>query len=154
MDLPPGLMHTLAQTHLFTDAQRYVILRISHDQYHEAHALLAQHTAPFAALVVDKDEVTLVVAAALWETARPTLSVVDETPLYRLITFDLPLDLGLVGYLATLCGVIAEAGISIISLSAFSRDHIFVQEDDFDRAWATLRDFIRLCQAQEIDDRV
>lgn len=154
MDLPPGLVHIIAQTHLFTDTRRYVILRIAPEQFEEAHRLLARHEASFSTLMVDKDEVTLIISKELWDTARPTLSVVDAAQVYRLITFDLPLDLGLVGYLATLCSVIADEGISLFVLSSFSRDHILVLEEDFDRSWSALRDFIRLCQAQEIDDAV
>jgi hypothetical protein len=35
--------------------------------------------------------------------------------------------------------VLAAAGVPILALSAFSRDHIFVPADAFDTAWAVLR---------------
>ncbi|MBN2393480.1 MAG: ACT domain-containing protein [Anaerolineae bacterium] len=74
--------------------------------------------------------------------------MLDVSPPYRLITFDIPLDWGVIGYLAALTSELAEAGISIIALSAFSRDHIFVAEIDFDRAWDVLDTFIRACREQ------
>lgn len=149
MDFPPGLVHVIAQTHLFTDARDYVILRTAPDQADAAQALFSQLDEPFSALMRDKDEVTLVLPADVWAKTHPLLDVLDESTLYRLITFDLPLELGLIGYLATLTSAVAEEGVSIFSVSAFSRDHIFVPEEDFERAWDALRDLIRSCQAQE-----
>lgn len=149
MDLPPGLIHTVAKTRLFTDAQDYVILHISPEQLQEALALLADIKRPFVSFVHDKNEVTLLLPEDIWRDYRPMLPVLDEASGYRLITFDLPLDLGLVGYLAILTGVLAEKGISIFAISAFSRDHILVSQDDFDQAWDALWAFIRVCQEQE-----
>ena len=149
MDLPPGLVHIVAQTRLFTDARDYVILRIAPDQAGAAEALFSRLDESFSALVRDKDEVTLVLPVDVWEKSQPLLDVLDESSNYRLITFDLPLELGLIGYLATLVSTVADGGVSIFSVSAFSRDHIFVPEEDFERAWDALRALIRSCQAQE-----
>lgn len=151
MVLPPGLAHIFAQTHLFTDAQSYVILHVALDQVQSATQLLSQMNtlSSFTALVHDKDEVTLLLPLDVWERLKPLLCVVDASPGYRLITFDISLDLGLVGYMATLTAVLAEQGISIFAISTFSRDHIFVREQDFDRAWDVLSDLIRTCQEQE-----
>jgi uncharacterized protein len=149
MDLPPGLVHIVAQTHLFTDARDYVILRTAPDQAGAAETLFSKLDEPFSALVRDKDEVTLVLPVDVWEKEQPFLDILDESSNYRLITFDLPLELGLVGYLATMTSTVAEEGVSIFSVSAFSRDHIFVPEEDFERAWDALRALIRSCQTQE-----
>lgn len=104
---------------------------------------------PFSAYVYDKDEITLVLSQEIWDQVRPQVTALAVSSGYRLITFDVPLDLGLVGYLATLAAVIADAGVSIFPVSAFSRDHILVAEADFDRAWKVLYAFIRSCQTQE-----
>ena len=49
---------------------------------------------------------------------------------YRVIPFDIILDLGLVGYLSVVSAVLAEAGISIYALSTYLRDYILVKSDD------------------------
>jgi hypothetical protein len=154
MVLPPGLTHIFAETHLFTDAQSYVILHVALDQAQAVEQVLAQNDALssstlFSAFIRDKDEVTVLLPFNTWERLKPMLSVVDASSGYRLITFDISLDLGLVGYMATLTAVLAEQGISIFAISTFSRDHIFVQERDFDRAWEALSHLIRTCQTQE-----
>jgi len=43
---------------------------------------------------------------------------------------------------------LADVGISLFALSAFSRDHVFVPEVDFARAWDTLDVFINTCRAR------
>ncbi|MBN1486769.1 MAG: ACT domain-containing protein [Anaerolineae bacterium] len=149
MELPPGLLHIMKQTHLFTDGVNYVILRLPQQQAPAAARLLVKLTTPFKALVLDKDELTLVLSQQAWEELEYPLEIIAQSPTYRLITFDLPLDLGLVGYLATLSAILAEAGISIFPVAAFSRDHILVQAEEFDRAWEALRTFLHTCQELE-----
>ncbi len=149
MSLPPGLRHVVAQTHLFTDAQTYVIIRLPLTQIAEAALLVKQLRSPLVSLTWDKDELSLILPAEAWGSWRPSFETLSESPEYRLITFDLPLDLGLVGYLALMAAAVAEAGVSIYPVSGFSRDHFFVPAEDFERAWEALRQLIRTCQAEE-----
>lgn len=149
MQLPPGLLHVIAETRLFTDGRPYIIVSLPSTQLAKASELLLHTREPFSALLFDKDEVTLVISREAWELAHWSVDVSAVSPDYRLITFDLPLDLGLVGYIATLTSTVAEQGISVFPLSAFSRDHILVPADDFDRAWEALLHLIQTCRQQE-----
>ncbi len=151
MTLPPGLRHVIAETRLFTDGRPYVIVGLSISQLAAASELLLRTQAPFSALLYDKDEVTLIIAREVWDLSALALDVAAISPDYRLITFDLPLDLGLVGYIATLTSVVAEQGVSVFPVSAFSRDHILVPADDFDRAWDALLNFIQACRREEME---
>jgi len=149
MTLPPGLRHVIAETRLFTDGRPYVIAGLSASQLAAASELLLRTQAPFSALLYDKDEVTLIIAREVWDLSGLALDVSAISPDYRLITFDLPLDLGLVGYIATLTSVVAEQGVSVFPVSAFSRDHILVPADDFERAWDALLNFIQTCRRED-----
>jgi len=147
----PELIHILAQTDLFTDGKAYRILKVGLVQ-EECNAFGAEAwPASFWACIRDKDEMTLVLAQESVAQLPASVTVLDSSPPYRLITFDIPLDWGVTGYLAALTSVLAGAGISLFALSAFSRDHIFVAETDFDRAWDVLGGFIHTCRAQ-VDD--
>ncbi len=147
--LPPGLQHVIAETKLFTDARDYVILRLPRDHDEQARQIIEHCQSYTAFFGKDKDEITLVVPLQVWQPLTPTVDQVEESTDYRLITFDLPVDLELVGYLATLASAVAEVGVSIFSVSMFSRDHFFVPAEDFERAWAVLHDLIRDCQENE-----
>lgn len=48
------------------------------------------------------------------------------------------LDFGAVGVLASLAGPLADAGVSIFSISTYDTDYILVRQSDLDRAIAAL----------------
>ena len=49
-----------------------------------------------------------------------------------------PLDFSLVGILAKIAGILAEAGISIFAVSTYNTDYILIKADQFDRAVTVL----------------
>ncbi len=149
MELPVELCHIFAQTRLYTDGREYVTVSVPLENLYDGVALLAKLAEPFSAVVVDKDELTLVLPVEMWEVVQDGLDWTRESSSYRLITFDVPLELGLVGYLATLTHVVAEAGASLLAFSAYQRDHLLVPQQDFERVWNTLSDFIISCQRAE-----
>ena len=144
----PELIRIFAQTGLFTDGKVYLILKVGRARGECIPTGLEAWPASFWAWVRDKDELTLVLAQDCVAQLPSSVMVLDVSPPYRLITFDISLDWGVVGYLAALTSVLAEVGISLFALSAFSRDHILVAAADFDRAWDELDAFIRACRAQ------
>ena len=88
-------------------------------------------------------------ALAVIRAGGETTWVVDEARLpaggtlavelgWRLITFDMVLPFGLVGFLAAVAGALARDGVSLFALSAYSTDHILVRDFDLDRAEASL----------------
>jgi hypothetical protein len=138
MDFTPPDALRGAQWYL--DAQRYVAARLAPDAVTAAAAILAEQDRPFHALIVDKDEVTLIAPLDLLEiTAQRFASITRSGLVYRLITLDTELPPEAVGILATLTRSLAQAGIPILALSAFSRDHLFVPEDRADEALSLLR---------------
>ncbi len=147
-ELPPGLTHIFGHTQLHTDDSEYVIVGFSREQVADALFLFSRLGVPFSTAVVDRDEVTLLVPWESWQQVRDEVDSYDEARGYRLITYDSPTDLGLVGFIATLSGLLAEAGISIFSVSAYTRDHMLVQEEDLGRAVKILREFIADCRSR------
>jgi hypothetical protein len=148
--LQPELLHLLAQTDLFTDGKTYVLVKIGAAQVEYIAQEPSAWPEPFWACMHDKDEVSLVLTQEAFARSL-SISPLDISSPYRLITFDIRLDWDVVGYLAALTAVLAEAGISIFALSAFSRDHLFVPQVDFNRAWDVLSAFLRTCREQVAD---
>ena len=58
----------------------------------------------------------------------------EKTGTYKLITFNIVLDLSIVGFMATVSKKLADAGISIYAISTYLRDHILVQSEDAENA--------------------
>ncbi len=148
MVLSSNLGYVFGQTRLTTDDREYVIVSLPPDDLREGMALMAQVTEPFSAAVVEGTELTLVLARTVWDGIQERLPAAQWVSGYRLIGFDLPADLELVGYIATLTNVLAEAGASVLVFSGYQRDHLLVPEADFERAWEALETFINTCRQQ------
>jgi hypothetical protein len=58
---------------------------------------------------------------------------------WKVITFDMVLPFGLVGFLAAVSGELAKAGISIFAVSAYSTDHVLIKKRDLKKAVACLK---------------
>jgi uncharacterized protein len=128
-----------AQAALYTDHTLYILVKLPPRAIMAAAGVLAEIGKPFSALVVDKDEVTLLVPQEDWESFADRLPDHQIARDFRLITFDLPLDLDLVGFMALVSRVLAEHGVPLLALSAFQRDHILVPAAQFQAAWDALR---------------
>jgi hypothetical protein len=65
---------------------------------------------------------------------------------YRLLTFDIELDLEVVGFMAEVSRILAEAGVPIMALSAFTRDHLLIKQEDLAKALKALGEHVgELC---------
>jgi len=59
---------------------------------------------------------------------------------WKIMTFDMVLPFGLVGFLAKVSKVFADEKIPIFAISAYSTDHILVKEKDLARAEVKLKE--------------
>ena len=85
----------------------------------------------------DEKEITVVTAPENLET----LDVIDvNRDRWVLITIDCANPFYCVGFIAKLAGNLSAAGIDILAVSTFSRDCMFVKEEDGRRAAEVLRE--------------
>jgi len=102
-------------------------------------------SAPFMFLK-DEHEVTLLLDETDWRTMRHAVRDARIESGFRLLTFDIELDWKIVGFLARVTQILAEAGISVGALSAFSRDHLLIKQDDLGAALRVLGEHVgELC---------
>ena len=98
----------------------------------EAYAIIkAKASMPGAfAVICDDNEITIVIDQSKIEEEH----VMEIEKNWRLLTFDMVLPLDLVGFLAKVSQVLADEGVTIFCLSAYSTDHILVKEKDIGKA--------------------
>jgi hypothetical protein len=129
----------LATAKLFSDNQDYLFIQLPSQGIMAAAGIIAQIGEPFCALIVDKDEVSLIIPADALEDFKVRLPQFQVLPRpYRLITFDVELDSSLVGFMAIISRALADAGIPIMAFAAYSRDHLLVPAEQFSVAMAAL----------------
>jgi hypothetical protein len=100
-------------------------------------ALSPRMTAPFM-IFMDPHEVTLILDDIDLTNMRPGLTEAKIENGYRMLTFNIVLDLSVVGFMAEVSRILAEAGVTILALSAYSRDSLLIKQDDLATALKAL----------------
>jgi len=77
---------------------------------------------------------------------RPGLGQARIESGYRLLTFESVLELTVVGFMAEVSRILADASVAILAISAFSRDHLLIKQDDLAAALKALGPHVKdLC---------
>jgi hypothetical protein len=142
--LSPSVRALWAAVRLLVWPGRYLLVSLPLGALADAARLVAAGGGAFAALVVERDEVSLTVDEARW--AKGGLDASREAGPFAAITFDLDLDLGVCGFLAPAAARLAAAGVSIVPQCAFLKDHLLVHDADRARAVAVLEQLIADCR--------
>jgi hypothetical protein len=102
-------------------------------------------TAPFM-ILRDAREVTLLLDEVDYGTVRHVIRDARAEGAFRLVTFNIELAWDVVGYFALITKILAEAEISVGALSAFTRDHLLIKQQDLPRALKILGEYVaELC---------
>ncbi|MBI1280040.1 MAG: ACT domain-containing protein [Anaerolineaceae bacterium] len=134
------VVSALKQTELYSDGIDYAVIKLPAQAITAAAGIVAEIGEAFCALIVDKDEVSLILPSeAVEDFAGRLKGHTLASDRYRLITFDLVLDFNLFGFMAVVSDTLAGAKVSILPIAAFSRDHILVPSRQFDIAIQALK---------------
>ena len=134
----------LLETRIEVAPEIYTLVSIDHKTWNsllDRPELSPRMTAQFM-ILMDKWEVTLLLDEIDLEVLLPGLSNAKIERGYRLLTFDLVLDVNVVGFMAEVSRILAEARIPIMALSAFSRDHLLIKQQDLGKALKTLGEHV------------
>ena len=82
--------------------------------------------------IQDKNEITVVIDQEKLEAHKEDLIEIDKD--WKIITFDMLLPIDMVGWIAKVSNILAEEGISILILSAYSTNHVLMQTSDLEKA--------------------
>ena len=86
--------------------------------------------------IIDKNETTVIIEQSKYDGKN----VIDIEKDWKILTFDMVLPFGLVGFLAKVSKVLADEKIPIFAISAYSTDHILVKEKDLIKAEEKLKE--------------
>lgn len=97
-------------------------------------------------LLRDPFEVTLLVEDEDWRAMRHAARDARVEAGWRLVTFNIELGWDVAGYLARVTEILAAASIPIGALTAFSRDHLLIKQENLAAALRALGDHVaELC---------
>ena len=138
MDITTSIRNLIANTNIVLHPDTLTIVSIDLKETKKVKALLSSLD-PFFSVTFDISEVSLILNSSEWVKLKDNFCKFKEEGPYNLITFDIILDLSIVGYLAIISRTLADAGISIFALSTYLRDHILVNEKDVTEAVKILK---------------
>lgn len=145
-----SLRDLFAKTTLYSPKDKYVIVSLGKDA--QLDDLLPRLYA-FSSITFEKDEISLVLTRSLWSRYSSRYKGVKVAGPYRLIAFDIAIDLDVCGYFAMISRLLAEANVSIIPVSTYLRDYILVRETDHRKAFMTINRFLRRQREAETGNR-
>ncbi|MGB9181607.1 MAG: ACT domain-containing protein [Pyrinomonadaceae bacterium] len=126
----------------------YFLIGLRHEDWTrllENPELSPRGSAPFM-LLRDEFEVTLLLDETDWQTMRHAARDARVEGGFRLVTLNIELGWNVVGFLARVTEILAAEGIAIGALTAFSRDHLLIKQDDLGKALRVLGEHVEeLC---------
>ena len=109
----------LRSVNLYSDGRLYRLLKLPPGAITLAAGIVAEIGQPYCALIVDRDEVTLLMPDEARADFRARLRQAEASEqAYRLITLDLSLAPELVGLIARLAATLAAVEIPILAFAA------------------------------------
>jgi uncharacterized protein len=134
----PRIATLLSQAHWQARPERFVLAALKPNERVLVLGLLAGVTAPFIQLIVEPDVLTLLLPQPDWRALKPAFPHARIEGLFRVISFNLDLPDDLVGFLAVASRTLADAGVPILAICGYTKDHILVREEHLDRALVAL----------------
>lgn len=138
----------LRKTRVEVAPETFYLVALPHNDWLkllENPELSPRMTAPFM-IFRDSREVTLLLDEVDYGTIRHAVREAKTDRNFRLLTFDIALEFGVVGFLAEITRIFAAAEISIVALSAFSRDHVLIKQENLAKALRVLGEHVEeLC---------
>ena len=141
MEIVEGVKELLSRTSIQLDPDQYVIASIDLQEEKKARETLKDLDV-FSSVTYDYKEISVVAKTSEWRKVRDNFSNIEEAGPYRLITFNLVLDLSIVGFMAEISKRLAEHMVSIYAVSTYLRDHILVKSEDAEKAISCLEGII------------
>lgn len=138
----------LRRTKVEVAPETFFMISLSHDDYRrllENPELSPRGKAPFM-LLSDKHEVSMMLDQNDWQTMKHALRNAKVEGGFRFVTLNLELEWNVIGYYALVTKILADAEIAVGAISAFSRDHLLIKQEDLPTALQVLGDYVEeLC---------
>lgn len=120
----------LKKSSVTVSPETFTLISLAHESWKPLLAnpeLSPRMTSPFM-IFMDKYEVTLLFDEIDFANIRVEIGDAKVETGFRMLTFDTVMDFDVVGFMAAVSEILADAAIPIFPISAFSRDHILVRQ--------------------------
>lgn len=137
--MPQTVSDVLKTAQFAADDDVYRLLKLPPQAVTAAAGVIAEIGEPFCALLVDKNEVTLVIPDEAVEHFGKRLPGHTLGGTYKLITVEAELEPDLIGFMSAVSTALAGANVGVFPYAAFTTDHILVPEAQLEAALEALK---------------
>lgn len=123
--------------------EQFVVVGLAPRELPLALRLLPGVNGAFWQLVTEPDMITLVLAEAEWRVMNQAFPHARVERHYRVISFESDLPDGLVGFMAAVSGALAGAGVPLLAICGYAKDHLLVRAEFLDVAMAAIADLVK-----------
>ena len=145
--IPENMRKIFAATIIKEHMDDYSIVYIDPAYEKKAREVL-KDLKPFSSVTYTEEEVSLVLRSSDWASLKEGFPRHKEEGPYRLITFDIVLDLSIIGFLSVVSTALAENDVSIYALSTYLKDHILVKKVNAPKAIRVLGNLVEDAKRQ------
>jgi len=103
----------------------------------------------FSAIIKERGETTIILPSERWLEMEHSITNAKVEGPFRVLTFDVPLEWDVVGFMAEVSRILAAESISIGAISAYTHDHFLVKTSDAAKAIKAIEKVILACQAEK-----
>ncbi len=140
--MPLDTESLLAHAAFVLHPDEFLLVRLPPTAVIAAAGVVAELAEPFIAIILDSRELTCIIERESFEEyAHRLLDAQVSDTTYRLLTLDHSLESTLVGLIALISRVLADANIPILALSAYAYDHLLVPTEKATAALTALEQF-------------
>ena len=144
----PDAAELLGRARVEVAPETFALVSLRHDDWRRLleNPELSPRAESNFMLLRDPFEVTLLVEEEDWRAMRHAARDARVETGFRLVTLGVELGWDVVGFMALVTRILAEAGVPVGALSAFSRDHLLIKQGDLGTALRVLgRHVAELC---------
>ena len=129
----------LAHTELIIRPGEFVLVGLEPDERVRLESDLTSIKSDFFQYIIEPDVLTLLLDSNDWAHLSYHYPQANVEGPFRIFTFSVAMDWEVVGFLATVTGLLAQAGISLGAVCGYYRDHVFISVEHAARAEEVLR---------------
>ncbi len=121
----------------------FLIIKIPLNQYDKINNNLKKIKKEFHSIISEREGVTLIISDESWNKIKSEFNKCRIEKGYKIATYNASTNLNLVGFLSLASGILANKGISVNVLSAFTRDYFLIKKSKVKIAVRELNKFIQ-----------